>query len=338
MKSMETSKENGDPVSDGPELVQTTKENKPAPASRPSTDKTTPILSSIRSFNFCVTGKRPRAVQGKERAPKPGWRSSSAPSSAGASRPSRSSRSTLAWMRAPRASPRTASYTTPCRSRRAPVQGSPNPPLRFDRPPGAAPTDLVLQLRPRGARHASGLSTHMAEAVAMSAGEAYSSVRHLVVKKSMRVGIHLRSICRIVGRFSNLESLMLNTHVEFDDMGVQKTIQQQCPKLKQLAIPCFYGTFAEPMAREYFAAMPRLVLLQGVEYDHRGGGWGLIKVARRTGQAVADSSSDARDTFRMGYVARSRALERFQCMARGDGGAVGEDRLYERLMDEAFTL
>ncbi|KAF6808787.1 hypothetical protein CMUS01_13819 [Colletotrichum musicola] len=105
----------------------------------------------------------------------------------------------------------------------------------------------------------------------------------------------------------------------------------------KLAIPYFYGEIAERMAREYFAAMPQLVLLQGVEYDRGGGGSGPITMARRTERVAADSSSDARDTFRMGFVAPSHALERFQRMAGGDG-AVAEERLYETLTDEEFTL
>ncbi|KAF6837446.1 hypothetical protein CPLU01_03070 [Colletotrichum plurivorum] len=287
-------------------------------------DKAMPILSSIRSFNFCVPENALAPYEAKE--------ASNTRMAELLSAVLRRCQPTLQELSIDTSLDEGAeslaadSFLYSPHARDELLARLPNPPLRFDRL-------RALHLQ-------TSLSTHMAEAVAMSAGEAYSSVRCLVVKTHFIVGIHLRSIGRIVGRFPNLESLMLETNVEYGDMGVHKTIQEQCTKIKQLAIPFFYGALAEPMAREYFAAMPRLVLLQGVEYDRRGGS-GPIAMARRTERAPTDgfpSPSDSKDTFRMGYVIPSHALERFQCMARGGGGAVAEDRLHETLTDEEFTL
>ncbi|KAF6807769.1 hypothetical protein CSOJ01_07971 [Colletotrichum sojae] len=139
-------------------------------------------------------------------------------------------------------------------------------------------------------------------------------------------------------------------------------VRMQCPSLKQLALPHFWGSGPKrkSQARKYFAAMPKLELLQWSK-NRRSLDLGHNTMARRTKQAIADSSSSPNDdtedddtedddtedddtedddtedddtvddVFEMGRIQSSHALARFQHRP-GRGGndrAEGWDRKYE---------
>ncbi|KAF6834228.1 hypothetical protein CPLU01_05039 [Colletotrichum plurivorum] len=193
--------------------------------------------------------------------------------------------------------------------------------------------------------------------------ESYSSVKYLIITENPTGGYYTyRAIGAIAGRFANLESLMIDFDLAPSERAaVHRIIQEQCLSLKQLALTP-WNPFADlkSQARSYFAAMPKLELLQWSN-DFLFRDPSHNRMARRTEQAIADSSSlpgddtadddttdddttdddttdddttdgeTVKDVFNMRLIHSSHALARFQHRPGrgGNNGAEGWDRKYE---------
>lgn len=189
--------------------------------------------------------------------------------------------------------------------------------------------------------------------------EMCSSVKYLTFGDHRKY-LNVRAIETILGRFASLESLMIKGPIRLGDEAyddclpvfkvsytvapgskditevrskqltpLPQTIWEHCRSLKQLGIEGLYWTRVLSMAGLCFAAMPQLVLLQGLSYDITF--MGMTPMARRIEQSADDSSfGDTTPAFVKGVIFDSHAAERFRVRA-GRDRPVGWDRPCENL-------